>query len=397
MGERALNRFAGETHIGLRRLSWLPLMVTLALLILDVTTNPITAEESMTELMTSFAALAAVLGFVVVGFYLSHRLPANAVGWVLAGFGLCFTLTFVLEDAVANSLVSGSVREWVAWVSSWTWVISGSLLAIYLPLLFPDGRLPSYRWRWLPRVAGGAIAMIVVANALSVEATAPVRNPLGIAELTELLDLVGLIGFASYASCIVAAAISVVGRFRGSQGIARRQMLLFVASAAIVAIGIGTSYSLYELERPDLANLAVGFVSLTVPVAVGMAVLRYRLYDLGRIFKRTVSYTILAVVLLGVYWAGILGLQAVLDADDSLSVAASTLAAAALFSPARTRIQAFVDRRFDRARYDAGKVVDEFSSRLSQQVDLDQLNLDLAGVVQSTLRPTAVSVWVRSA
>ncbi len=395
MGDRAINTVVGDRYKWLRRLSWLPLVLTLALLILDVTANPITAEETLTELLTSFAALAAVLGFVVVGFYLSHRLPANAVGWVLAGFGLFFTFTFVLEDAVAKSMVSGSAREWVAWGSSWTWVISGALLAIYLPLLFPDGRLPSNQWRWLPRVAGGAIAMIVVANALSVEATAPVRNPMGIPELTDLLDLVGLIGFASYAGCIAGAAISVVGRFKRSHGIARRQMLLFVASAAIVAIGIGASYTLYQLERPDLANLAVGFVSLTVPAAVGMAVLRHRLYDLGRIFKRTVSYTVLGMVLLGVYWAGILALQAVLDADDSLSVAASTLAAAAAFGPARSRIQAFIDRRFDRARYDAGKVVDAFSSRLSQQVDLDELNLDLAAVVESTLRPTAVSVWVR--
>lgn len=395
MGDRAIDTVVWDRQKWLRRLSWLPLIVTLALLILDVMANPITPEETVTELLTSFAALAAVLGFVVVGFYLSHRLPANAVGWVLAGFGLFFTLTFVLEDAVAKSMVSGSAREWVAWGSSWTWVISGALLAIYLPLLFPDGRLPSNRWRWLLPVAGGAIATIVVANALSVEATAPVRNPMGIPELTDLLDLVGLIGFASYAGCIVAAAISVVGRFKRSHGIARRQMLLFVASAAIVAIGIGTSYTLYELERPDLANLAVGLVSLTVPAAVGMAVLRYRLYDLGRLFKRTATYTAVAVVLLGVYWAGILALQAVLGADDSLSVAASTLAAAALFSPVRSRVQALIDRRFDRARYDAAKVVDEFSSRLSQQVDLDELNLDLAGVVGSTLRPTAVSVWVR--
>ena len=395
MGKRVLDPVGTTRHKGLRRLSWLPLIGTLALLILDVTANPISAEESMTEVLTSFAALAAVLGFVVVGFYLSHRLPANAVGWVLAGFGLCFTLTFVLEDAAAKGMVSGSAREWAAWGGSWTWAISGALLAIYLPLLFPDGRLPSNGWRWLPRVAGGAIAMVVAANALSVEATAPIRNPMGMPELTELLELVGLVGFAAYAGCIVAAATSVVGRFKRSHGIARRQMLLFVASAAIVAIGIGTSYSLYELDRPDLANLAIGFVSLTVPAAVGMAVLRYRLYDLGRVFKRTASYTILAVVLLAVYWAGILALQAVLDADDSLSVAASTLAAAAVFGPARSRIQAFIDRRFDRARYDAAKVVDSFSTRLSQQVDLDELNLDLAAVVESTLRPTAVSVWVR--
>ena len=395
MGKRVLDPVGAIKHKWLRRLSWLPLIATLALLILDVTANPITAEESMTEVLTSFAALAAVLGFVVVGFYLSYRLPANAVGWVLAGFGLCFTLTFALEDAAAKGMVSGSAREWAAWGGSWTWAISGALLAIYLPLLFPDGRLPSNGWRWLPRVAGGAIAMVVAANALSVEATAPIRNPMGMPELTELLELVGLVGFAAYAGCIVAAATSVVGRFKRSHGIARRQMLLFVASAAIVAIGLGASYSLYELERPDAANAAVALVSLTVPLAVGMAVLRYRLYDLGRIFKRTATYSVLAVLLIGVYLAGILALQSLLDADDSLSVAASTLAAAALFGPARSRIQAFVDRRFDRARYDAGKVVDAFSSRLSQQVDLDELNREVAAVVESTLRPTAVSVWVR--
>ena len=172
-------------------------------------------------------------------------------------------------------------------------------------------------------------------------------------------------------------------------------MLVFVASAVLVAFGIGTSYTLYELDRPEVADLAVGLVSMTVPVAVGMAVLRYRLYDLGRIFKRTVTYTAVAVVLVGVYFVGIVALQSALGADDSLSVAASTLAAAALFSPVRSRIQSFVDRRFDRARYDAGKVVDEFSSRLSNEVDLDELHQDLAGVVHTTLRPAAVSVWVR--
>jgi hypothetical protein len=317
------------------------------------------------------------------------------VGWILAGFGFWFTLGIVLEDAVDYGRVSGSMIEWFAWTMSWTWVVSGSLVAIYLPIWFPDGRLPSRAWRWVPRIAAAAVATIFVANAFSIEATAPVRNPMGLSELTDLLELVGLIGFLVFAVCIIAAAASVVSRFRRSRGIARRQMLMFVVSAAIVAVGLGASYTLYELDRPDVANAAVSLVSLMVPAAVGMAVLRYRLYDLGRIVKRTATYTVLAVVLLGVYLAGVLALQSFLNADDSLSVAASTLAAAAVFGPARRRIQAFIDRRFDRARYDAGKVVDAFSSRLNQQVDLDGLNRDVAAVVASTLRPTAVSVWIR--
>jgi len=356
---------------------------------------PLGTEETLTEWLAAIAALTSVLGFSVVGSYLAYRLPRNPVGWILAAFGFWFTLGIVLEDAVNYGRVSGSMIEWFAWAMSWTWVVSGSLVAIYLPLAFPDGRLPSKAWRWVPWVAGVAMATIFVANALSIEGTAPIRNPMGIPELTELLELVGLIGFLVFAVCIIASAASVVSRFRRSRGVARRQMLLFVFSAAIIAVGLGASYALYELDRPDAANAAVSFVSLTVPAAVGMAVLRFRLYDLGRIFKRTATYTVLAVVLLGVYFAGILALQAFLDADDSLSVAASTLAAAAVFGPARSLIQSFIDRRFDRAHYDAEKVVDAFSSRLSQQVDLDELNRDVADVVESTLRPTAVSVWVR--
>jgi hypothetical protein len=376
-------------------LAWLPLIMTVAMWGWLVMGVPIGTEETLTEWLAAIAAITSVLGFSVVGSYLAYRLPRNPVGWILAGFGFWFTLGIVLEDAVDYGRVSGSMIEWFAWTMSWTWVVSGSLVAIYLPIWFPDGRLPSRAWRWVPRIAAAAVATIFVANAFSIEATAPVRNPMGLSELTDLLELVGLIGFLVFAVCIIAAAASVVSRFRRSRGIARRQMLMFVVSAAIVAVGLGASYTLYELDRPDVANAAVSLVSLMVPAAVGMTVLRYRLYDLGRIVKRTATYTVLAVVLLGVYLAGVLALQSFLNADDSLSVAASTLAAAAVFGPARRRIQAFIDRRFDRARYDAGKVVDAFSSRLNQQVDLDGLNRDVAAVVASTLRPTAVSVWIR--
>ena len=385
----------GERAGWLRRLAWLPLIATATLWGINLIAIPVPEDMPATEWLAAFAAISAVLGFGVVGAYLSYRLPRNAVGWVLSGFGFWFTFGIVADDAVTLGTVSETTREWLAWSGSWAWAISGSLIAIYLPLLFPDGRLPGHRWRLLLRLSAGATAALVLVNALSVEATAPIRNPMGIAGLTEILDSVGLFAFVLYAVCVLAAAISVIGRFRRSRGLARRQMLLFVASAALVTIGLGSSYALYEMDRPDAANLVVGIVSLTVPASVGMAVLRYRLYDLGRLFKRTATYTALAALLLGVYWAGILAFQSVIGADDSLSVAASTLVAAALFNPARARIQAFINRRFDRAGYDAGMVVDQFSSRLRNEVNLDDLNLDLVKVVGSTLRPAAVSIWVR--
>jgi hypothetical protein len=155
-------------------------------------------------------------------------------------------------------------------------------------------------------------------------------------------------------------------------------------------------YSAYELGLVTVAQLVLASVSLFVPLAIGMAVLRYRLYDFGRIFKRTVTYSIVAAVLVGAYALAVVSFQALLGSEDSLSVAGSTLAAAALFNPVRRRVHTFVESHFDRARYNASVVVDEFSTRMLQEVDLDQLNADLAGVVDRTLRPVGLSLWLRA-
>lgn len=172
-------------------------------------------------------------------------------------------------------------------------------------------------------------------------------------------------------------------------------MQVFASSAVTIAVGTAVGYSAYEIGMVTVAQLVVASVSLLVPLAIGMAVLKYRLYDLGRIFKRTVTYSIVGAVLVTVYALAVVGLQSILGSDDSLSVAASTLAAAALFNPVRTRVQVFVDSHFDRARYNASLVVEEFSVRLSQEIDVDQLNSDLAGVVDRTLRPAGLSLWIR--
>jgi hypothetical protein len=173
-------------------------------------------------------------------------------------------------------------------------------------------------------------------------------------------------------------------------------MTVFTFSAIALVVGTGVTFTTYELGMVTLANLVLATVSLSVPLAIGMAVLRYRLYEFGRIFKRTVTYSIVAAVLLGVYALAVVGLQALLGSEDSLSVAGSTLAAAALFNPVRRQVQAFVESHFDRARYNASLVVDEFSTRMLQEVDLDRLNADLVGVVDRTLRPAGLSLWLKA-
>ena len=173
-------------------------------------------------------------------------------------------------------------------------------------------------------------------------------------------------------------------------------MQVFAISVVALAVGTGVTFAVYEAGFVTIANLILATISLVVPLSIGMAVLKYRLYDFGRIFKRTVTYSIVAAVLIGVYALAVVALQAVLGADDSLSVAASTLAAVATFNPVRRWVHSFVERQFDRTRYNASVEVEEFSTRILQEVDLDRLNADFAGVVDRTLRPHRMSVWLRT-
>jgi hypothetical protein len=173
-------------------------------------------------------------------------------------------------------------------------------------------------------------------------------------------------------------------------------MQVFTLSAIFLAAGTALTFAMYEMGLANVANLVNASISLLVPLAIGMAVLRYRLYELGRIVKRTATYAAVAVALLAIYSLAVVGLQSVLGADNSFAVAASTLAAAAVFHPIRRRVQSLVEKRFDRTRYDASQIVQQFSNRMSQEVDLEQLNSDLASVIDRTLRPVRLSVWLRA-
>jgi hypothetical protein len=335
----------------------------------------------------------------VIGAYLVWRLPPNPVGWILAGFGLAFTVGVIGEDI---ALTGGPLARWGAWIGSWEWALSMALLLIFLPLLFPDGRLPSRRFRWVPPVALSGLALVVFGNALRPTAevvigTSEVVVPLPISapQLTSLFDPAAMVGMGLMLVSVVAALVGAVGRFRRSSGIERQQIKVFAGALVVGLVGVLLNLVLYESGFEILANIVFALVVLTVVTSIAVAVLRYRLYDFGRVIRRTVTYGLVSVVLAGIYVGSVLGLQAVLGSDDALAVAGSTLAAAAMVQPVRRRIQGFVDRRFDRERYDAGRVVDGFGTRLREEVDLDGLTTDLTAVVGQTLRPASVSLWLR--
>ena len=380
---------------GWRWLAFLPLLGTLAALTLNIILLPFDGETSA-AFVAGIVAYLSALSFASIGGYLAFRLPRNSVGWLMAGYGFVFSVILFSESVAATEASVTWIREWLAWFASWAWAVTGAVVTILLPLLFPEGRLPNRRWRWVFWTIAGALSFLFVANGFNPDSTAPVRNPLGRPGWRDQLDLIGLIGLAAYFVCIGAGIVAVVSRYRRSHGVARRQMQVFTASAVTIAVGTLIGYSAYELGMITVAQVVLASVSLFVPLAIGMAVLRYRLYEFGRIFKRTVTFSIVAAILVAVYALAVVGLQALLGSEDSLSVAASTLAAAALFNPVRHRVQTFVESHFDRARYNASVVVDEFSTRMLQEVDLDRLNADLAGVVDRTLRPAGLSLWLRA-
>jgi hypothetical protein len=288
-----------------------------------------------------------------------------------------------------------------AWTGSWYWYPLLALVLIYLPLLFPDGRLLSRRW--LPVAVLTAIGTLGVAALGALADTLPLNeapsyeidNPIGIEGLGYVEDLpvfgvlTGLLFFG-----IIGAAASVVVRFLRSQGIERQQMKWFVY-AVVPMLLIPTDGFLPGI----ISSVALGVVLIGLPTAIGIAVLRYRLYDIDIIVNRTLVYGALTVMLVLVYVGSVVGLQYLLRAltgqESQLAVVASTLAIAALFNPLRRRVQAVVDRLFYRRKYDAAKTLEEFSTKLRDETDIDEVNSDLVRVVRNTMQPEHVTLWLR--
>jgi hypothetical protein len=348
--------------------------------------------------------LSAVL-FSTAGAIVASRRPENPVGWLLCLYGLAnavghFSSQYAIYALLArsNPLPAG---EAMAWVSSWILPpIIG--LQVFSFLLFPTGRLPGRHWRWLAWLTGAFVVAGVVSSAFAFGANSglgPVQNPLGMDGFSRTYDAI----LTTLPLLYVAVAASLFVRMRRAGGVERQQIKWFAYATAATVIGLVLAYMV-----PDTVNTPpwfrwVGFVLLiattpAIPVSIGVAILRYRLYDIDRIINRTLVYGSLTVSLVLVYAGSVVGLQSTFRTltgqESQLAVVASTLAIAALFNPLRRRIQSFMDRRFYRSKYDARKTLEEFGSTLRDITDLDGLREELTDVVKDTVQPAHVTFWL---
>jgi len=351
----------------------------------------------------SVPLLVAAVSAATMGALLGSRRPAHPVGWLLLGLGLLVVANGVVSGYVNYGLVARPrvlpAAAYLAGIANGIQVLWVSCVSFIL-LLTPTGSLPSPRWRWWARVAVAAPVLLVLLAAVDPQPLLPehpeVENPLAVPVPTGLLLAVAAIAALIVLASLVAAAGSLVVRFRRARGVERQQLRWLALGAALAAVALLVAVAGGAMAKDGVVLAALGTCVALLPLATGAAVLRYRLYDLDRIISRTLAYGLLTVVLGGGYAGVVLGLGQFLGRESSLVVAAATLAVAALVQPARRRIQRAVDRRFNRRRYDAGRMIQAFSGRLRQHVDLEALTGELLAVVEQTMQPTRVSLWLRS-
>ena len=351
------------------------------------------------------AAILSAVSAVTAGAVLASRRPRHPVGWLLLAFGLVAqALSTAAEGYARYGLLAqpGALpgAEQVAALASATFVPGLSLIGFIL-LLTPTGSLPSPRWRWFARVAAALPVVFLAAWLLAVPQPDPdsplasVRNPFAIPGLADAGMAVAGVASPAIALTMVVAAASLVRRFRRSRGSERQQLHWLALAAALAPLVVLVTAAAIVADYLVLAGWAIGLYLALLPVAIAAAIARYRLYDLDRIVSRTLAYGLLTLLLGGGYAVVVLGLGQLLGRDSSLVVAAATLAVAALFQPARRRIQQLVDRRFNRRRYDAAQTIATFSARLRDELDLHTLTGEVLAVVEQTMQPTGASLWLR--
>ena len=360
----------------------------------------------VTVVFSPILAMVTVLTFSTMGAVVATRRPDNLIGWLFCAIGFVGGVRLLSIEYAAYSLVAQSDlppgAEALAWIASWLWVPDIGLF-LYLALLFPNGRLPSTHGRSFAWFIGVVVMTGTVAVALSpgpIRGLEPIDNPLGLEGLPNAAVLTEALLYA----LVLVAAASLLVRLRRSRGVERQQIKWFAYAAAVVATSAVITYVFSEASSlrwlgwvaflPAMVGMAGG------PAAIGIAILRYRLYDIDVVINRTLVYGSLTATLIALYFAGIVLVQRffvlLTGQQSTLAVVASTLLIAALFTPLRRRIQSFIHRRFYRRKYDARKTLEAFSVKLRDETDLVALNEDLVGVVRETMQPTYVSLWLRS-
>jgi hypothetical protein len=392
-------------------LAWYMCALSLALLALGLFFLVVSQTRGAAPVFDYWLINAVIaLSFSPVGAVVAPRLPPhNPIGWLFCTVGLFGAVrVFVAEFAIATLLAEPGTLlsklpggEALAWVSSWVWVVHfGPFL--FLALLFPDGRLPSPRWRPFAWVVGVVVVVGTVAVALWPETAARfdrVNDPLGIEVAAPLINPMETI---LYVLALVAAA-SLLVRLRRSRGVERQQVEWFAYAVGMLAVSTTLAYVISEAMDAEwlgwISSVLVVASLVGLPVAMSIAILRYRLYNIDVLINRTLVYGSLTAVLALVYFGTIVVLQRVFVAltgeQSTLAVVASTLVIAALFRPLRRRIQSLIDRRFYRRKYDAATTLEAFSAKLRDETDLEALSEDLVGVVRETMQPAHVSLWLR--
>jgi hypothetical protein len=347
------------------------------------------------------------VSFSVVGALIASHRPENPIGWLFCAAALFYGIEIAGEEYAIYALLTypGSLPlgAELAWLTEWIWAPGFGIILVFLPLLFPDGHPPSRRWRGVAWLGGLSIGLICVLTSIVLW---PERGP-------ALLQLEGFGGeVEEWRSAVsdwvlklvgpmllvagLGAVISLFVHFRRARGDERQQIKWFASAAALTLAWIIVA----EEQSGEIVALWGLLVIASIPVATGMAILRYRLYDIDRIINRTLVYGVLTGILALVYFGGVATSEAIFRAltgqeqQPQIAVVVSTLVIAALFTPLRRRIQRFIDRRFYRRKYDARKTLEDFSAQLRDETDLEALSNDLLGVVRDTMQPAHVSLWL---
>jgi hypothetical protein len=360
------------------------------------------------EVLVELAYVIALLAFVVSGAVIASRQPGNVIGWLLIVPGLSASLSEVVNNWLLTldpATVTGTPAVWLGlWYTDWSWLLL-IFPIFHLLLVFPDGALLSARWRWVVglevAMVGFFVGLVTFGELLSLNNDEDVTiwsitNPIGFIPESFFEGSFGTIWMVGLLTLTVAGVLTFVLRFRSGSTLQRQQLKWPLYAVVLFGVAYGATAASNGFADGSWWDLLFGLSLAAIPVSVAIAVLRYRLYDLDRLVSRTVTYAVVAAILIGAYGLTVLGLGSFLGRDNPLAIAAATLAAAALFNPLRTRVRAWVDRRFNRSRYDTEQVIEGFVASMRDRVDPEGLVEGWIGVATETMQPSSVGAWVRT-